>query len=70
MAEFGMPRQYGWICPTCGRVYSPWTHKCDECGGPTITTTNIDWVKSPSTTIPIQGWEVMTQTQTKDDANE
>lgn len=23
----------GWICPKCGRVYSPFTHMCWCCGG-------------------------------------
>lgn len=27
---FGMQ---GWICPKCGRVYSPFTHMCMYCGG-------------------------------------
>lgn len=22
----------GWICPKCGRVYSPYTHMCPYCG--------------------------------------
>lgn len=22
---------YGWICPKCGRVYSPFTHMCYYC---------------------------------------
>lgn len=21
-------KQYGWICPVCGRGLSPWTHVC------------------------------------------
>lgn len=24
---------YGWICPKCGRVYSPFTQMCLYCGG-------------------------------------
>ena len=33
----------GWICPKCGRVYSPSTPSCYYCGGNTeiTTTTNI-----------------------------
>ena len=27
----------GWICPKCGRVYSPTTFMCFYCGGQTIT---------------------------------
>lgn len=26
-------REYGWICPKCGRVYSPSTSQCFHCGG-------------------------------------
>ena len=22
-------RQYGWICPKCGRVWAPWVPRCD-----------------------------------------
>lgn len=32
----------GWVCPKCGRVYSPSTQMCVYCGGnswPTITST-------------------------------
>ena len=38
-----MPR--GWICPKCGRVYSPSTSTCFNCVGnnsPTITSTGTD----------------------------
>ena len=27
------PLNYGWICPKCGRVYSPSTSQCFHCGG-------------------------------------
>jgi hypothetical protein len=23
----------GWICPKCGRVFSPWVKECPYCGG-------------------------------------
>ena len=26
-------KEYGWICPKCGRVYSPSTSQCFHCGG-------------------------------------
>ena len=29
------PLNYGWICPKCGRVYSPSTSQCFHCGGGT-----------------------------------
>lgn len=28
----GMFGQQGWICPKCGRVYSPFTQMCLYCG--------------------------------------
>lgn len=27
----GMFGQHGWICPKCGRVYSPYTMMCSYC---------------------------------------
>lgn len=46
----------GWICPKCGRVYSPYTHMCPYCGpkhGHETVTTDLPYVpleqqKSPS----------------------
>lgn len=35
----GVFGQYGWICPKCGRVYSPFTQMCLYCGKQDITTT-------------------------------
>ena len=29
----------GWVCPICGRVYSPTTPMCCYCGGEQKTTT-------------------------------
>lgn len=28
----GLFGQQGWICPKCGRVYSPFTQMCPYCG--------------------------------------
>lgn len=28
---FSFGGNYGWICPKCGRVYSPFTHMCPYC---------------------------------------
>lgn len=41
--EFPVQRELvmGWVCPKCGRVYSPYTPMCLYCGdaGTTVTTT-------------------------------
>lgn len=29
----GLFGQHGWICPKCGRVYSPFTMMCPYCKG-------------------------------------
>lgn len=34
----GMFGQQGWICPKCGRVYSPFTKMCLYCGHNNTTT--------------------------------
>ena len=44
--DFDGPR--GWICPKCGRVYSPSTSMCWYCGG--NTTTVINTTTPPNTT--------------------
>lgn len=40
----GIFGQQGWICPKCGRVYSPYTQMCPYCGG-NNTLTNLDVCK-------------------------
>jgi len=32
---------YGWVCPTCGKVYAPWVDRCDQCPRTTTSSTNI-----------------------------
>ena len=44
--EFNAPQ--GWVCPKCGRVYSPSTPMCWYCGGGrgsiiNAPTTKVDW---------------------------
>lgn len=37
-------KQQGWICPKCGRVYSPYTQMCLYCNNETNhTTTSTDF---------------------------
>ncbi len=36
--EFLIMTPQGWVCPTCGRVYSPYTPMCYYCGGEQKTT--------------------------------
>lgn len=36
----GLFGQQGWICPKCGRVYSPFTPMCLYCKGSIIATSN------------------------------
>lgn len=33
-------KQYGWICPKCGRVLAPHMDTCKFCGGNSVTTLN------------------------------
>lgn len=37
----GLFGQQGWICPKCGRVYSPFTQMCLYCKGETMATSNL-----------------------------
>ena len=37
--EFLIMTPQGWVCPTCGRVYSPYTPMCYYCGGEQKTIT-------------------------------
>ena len=53
MYEYEMTAPQGWICPKCGRVYSPTTIMCICCGGIEVTdhtTASIDWTKNTTTT--------------------
>ncbi len=43
----GIFGQQGWICPKCGRVYSPYTQMCPYCQPGNIIRT----INSPNTNI-------------------
>lgn len=62
--DFDGPR--GWICPKCGRVYSPSTSMCWYCGGNTTTTTTPNTNIPPTTTgsIPYKFPDIITSTAT------
>lgn len=32
-----IPPNTGWMCPKCGRVYSPWCYECTHCNTHTVT---------------------------------
>lgn len=41
-SQVGPIINYGWVCPKCGRVYSPSTHMCFKCcNEPTELISNI-----------------------------
>lgn len=51
MSDYIMPSfgDTGWICPKCGRTYSPYTPSCFVCGGENeVTTSNKIESKPPS----------------------
>ena len=37
----------GWVCPKCGRVYSPSTPMCSHCGGDEVVTNVTTDMTSP-----------------------
>lgn len=50
----------GWVCPTCKRVYAPFTMMCPYCGGNssrdfvTVTTGTYEYVTNNTTDTPSQ----------------
>lgn len=55
--------QEGWVCPKCGRVFSPTTSQCPYCGGEEGATVPVrPWVSPgpwwPQTTTPWRPYEV------------
>ena len=60
-----IPYQQGWVCPKCGRVYSPSQSMCMYCSDNNTTVTNI-----PNTTgvtqVPIKDIITNTCTGTED----
>jgi len=57
MITMEVPCQYGWICPQCHRVYSPWQGQCLYCGGMEVVTTQGN-TTPPLTSIPTPNIEV------------
>lgn len=47
LATFG---PHGWICPKCGRCFSPSTPECPYCGDVNIVTT-VETVRLPETIV-------------------
>ena len=47
--NFPVSREYGWICPKCGRVYSPLTPTCLYCGNNNVMPPTTD-------TAPTREW--------------
>lgn len=35
---------YGWVCPKCGNVWSPFTSQCGNCATSTISYTTQDGI--------------------------
>lgn len=54
---------YGWICPICGRVYSPTQSECYNCNQTENSTTFT------STTIAMSDYEKVTREQYGGDVN-
>lgn len=59
---FDTPR--GWICPKCGRVYSPNTSMCWYCGGNTTTVINTTTPPNTTGSIPYKLPDIITSTET------
>ena len=47
--NFSVSQEYGWICPKCGRVYSPLTPTCLYCG-------NNNVMPPTTNTYPTKEW--------------
>ena len=58
--DFDGPR--GWICPKCGRVYSPSTSMCLYCGGNTTTVINTTTPPNTTGSTPYRFPDIITST--------
>ncbi len=45
----------GWICPQCGRVYSPATAECSPCNRPPITVSRLGCTCGTTVVCPLHG---------------
>ena len=46
------PRQYGWVCPLCGRANAPWVSQC-SCIPIKPVWSSSKWTNTPDYTITI-----------------
>lgn len=53
ISNYEPPKQYGWVCPKCGAVMSPYQHSCIYCiphGKPMCNDTG-NYINKNTTTI-------------------
>lgn len=61
--------QYGWKCPECGAIMSPWQNCCINCGGHHNYTITCD--QSKNSQLEIDGSKInITDGATKDKTNQ
>ena len=53
ITNYEPPKQYGWVCPKCGAVMSPYQQTCIYCipTAKTICNTSGDYINKNTTTI-------------------
>ena len=45
------PKQYGWVCPLCGRANAPWVSQCPCKPLKNLTWSSSEWTNTPDYTI-------------------